>query len=190
MRAFLAIDLPRELKKRLFLLKPEAALGFKLKWVEERNFHLTLKFLGDVEEKFLEKIYNELSSKTKNFDSFELEMEEVGFFGKKSMPRVVWLGIKESKSLETLVKALNKAFKKLGFPPEREKFHPHITLFRVRSIDNFSSFEEYYKKVREKAEELKGTVFQVKELILFKSTLTSKGPYYEPLYKMELSNGQ
>jgi len=189
-RAFLAIDLPGELKKRLFLLKQEAGPGLKLKWVEEKNFHLTIKFLGDVEEKFLKKIYNELSSRTENFQPFKLEMEEVGFFGKKAMPRVVWFGIKESKPLEILVRELNRVFKKLGFPRERERFHPHITLFRVRYVDDVAGFEKYYQALRKDAEKLRGVSFEVKELVLFKSTLTSKGPIYEPLYKLEFSNGK
>jgi 2'-5' RNA ligase len=189
-RAFLAIDLPRELKAKLKRLNPGESPGLKVKWVEEENFHLTLRFLGEVEESFLTRLYKELASRIKDFEPFDLRVQQVGFFGKKTSPRVVWIGLEDSETLHRLVVSLNKGFKKLGLPFPKEKFHPHITLFRVRHISTFSEFEEYFNRVKSLAQGLEGLGFLVKELTFFKSTLTSKGPIYETLYKLELKNGK
>ncbi len=186
-RAFLAIDLPLELKKELFKLsKIDLPEGIKVKWVEEPNFHITLKFFGNVQEKMLEKLYNETQKLAKDISSFQLLVDKVGFFSGKRTPRVVWIGIKtQENTLFELQKKLKKLFKKFGFDEEKT-FHPHITLFRIKTLRNFQEFEFYFKKISQEADFIKDFTFKVKELTFFKSILTPQGPIYQPLYKVEL----
>lgn len=189
MRAFLAIDLPMELKKKLWELKEEVPPQIKIKWVELPNFHITLKFFGNISESFLEKIFKESENIIKNYQFFQLMLDQLGFFPKKKIPRVVWIGLKtQDETLFDLQKALQKIFKKLKINSEKEEFHPHITLFRVKSIENLESFKDYFEKISKKTESLKGLNFPVKELVFFKSTLLPTGPLYEPLYKIPLKN--
>jgi len=189
-RAFLAIDLPKDLKKKLHSLnqgdvQPEAQ-GFKIKWVEEENFHITLRFLGEVKTKVLKKMYKDLEEKLKGFPSFKLSLRDVGFFKRGEVPKVVWIGLSESQILPEVVHTINKTFKKYGFPLPKEDFHPHITLFRVKHISSIENFENYYEKINNLAKDLYNFSFLVREIVFFKSTLTSKGPKYEILYKIPL----
>jgi 2'-5' RNA ligase len=190
-RAFLAIDLPAELKKKLYQLSyitPPSSL--KIKWVEEPNFHITLKFFGDISENFLKKIFKESEKVVKEYVNFKLTIDTTGYFSEKGMPRVVWIGLKlETQQLFNLYQGLEKVFKKLKISDSKEKFHPHITLFRIKNLGNKGDFKEFFNKISQEAEGLKGFNFLVKELTFFKSTLTPKGPIYEPLYKVGLKDG-
>lgn len=189
MRAFLAIDLPTELKKKLSELKEEAPADIKIKWVEEPNFHITLKFFGNISENFLEKIFKESEKIIKNYQSFQLTLNQLGFFPEKKIPRVVWIGLTtQDETLFDLQKALEKLFKRLKINSDKERFHPHITLFRIKSIGNLENFKNYLEKISQKTETLKGLNFKVNELIFFKSTLLPTGPLYEPLHKIPLKS--
>ncbi len=187
-RAFLAIDLPQELKRNLFeLSKIAIPESIKIKWVAEPNFHITLKFFGNISEKILEKLFKKSQKVVENYPIFKLILTNVGFFPEKKTPRVVWIGLKtEDKTLFDLQDSLEKLFKKLKIGDSKDKFHPHITLFRVKSPGNLEDFKNYLEKLSEKAKTLEGFTFKVEELTFFKSTLYPQGPLYEPLYKIRL----
>lgn len=189
-RAFLAIDLPWELKKKIYELNylslPES---LKVKWVEEKNLHLTLKFFGNISENLLEKLYKDTLQNFQNFISFELALESLGYFPEKAFPRVVWIGLRdEERKLLEVYRILKKIFKKYKIEDSSEKFHPHITLFRIKKLGNKEEFEEYFKELNKKANLLKNLKFSVKDLTFFKSILHSSGPTYEVIYKVFLKN--
>lgn len=187
-RAFLAIDLPLELKKKLSEVKkvelPERIRG---KWVETENFHLTLHFFGNLEEKVLEKVSKKLEEFFKEFSAFSLELTEIGTFPEKGIPRVIWMGLKDpSLMLERIHEELVEVLKKLKLYEKRDPFHPHITLLRIKGIEGREEFEKFFEGLRREGQKLKGEKFPVREIILFKSELTSKGPIYTPLKKFYL----
>ena len=186
-RAFLAIDLPKDIKKELFnLSKIEIPEGIKLKWVEERNFHITFRFFGNVSEKDIKKIIKHGQKVSQDFSAFKVILDEVGMFkDRKGQPRVVWIGVKfEEEDVFGLYNELEKGFKKLKVIDRKEDFHPHITLFRVKYAD--LGFKQYLESITAQAKDLKGRSFWVKDLTLFKSTLTSKGPIYQAISQIEL----
>ncbi len=188
-RAFLAIDLPEELKKKLYeLSKLKSPETVKVKWVERENFHITLKFFGNVSEKLLEKIFKAGERVLKEETGFRLDIDEIGFFPEKGAPKVVWIGLKpENNQIFNIHKSLEKTvFKKMKLSNSKERFHPHITLFRIKKLGNKKDFEEYIQILSKNSKELKGFSFFVKELIIFKSDLTPKGPIYQCLYKIKL----
>ncbi|RLG13178.1 RNA 2',3'-cyclic phosphodiesterase [Candidatus Pacearchaeota archaeon] len=187
-RSFLAIDLPLELKKKLSALNTiNIPSSLKIKWVEEKNFHLTLKFFGNISENFLEKLYKRTQKAVKDFPFIELRIKKTGFFPEKGLPRVVWIGLdSQDDILLKLYKTLEKEFKKLKIKSSKEAFHPHITLFRIKSIGNLKEFNAYFEALSKNAISLEGFSFQVKELTFFKSTLYSTGPVYQPMYKVPL----
>ncbi len=193
-RAFLAIDLPKELKKKLhelsFIPQPET---LKIKWVEEKNFHLTLRFFGDVSESFLKKLYNRTEKVVKEIEIFKLKIGELGFFPEKANPRVVWIGIsyETGSQIEKLLKLsedLTRAFKRLKISEKKEKFHPHITLFRIKKLGNPRDFQEYFAHLQKEAEKIKNYTFYVREVTFFKSILLPKGPVYEVLQKFNFKD--
>lgn len=187
-RAFLAIDLPWDLKKKLYELSSVTfPNSLKIKWVEEENLHLTLKFFGHISESLLEKLYKETLQNFQNFTSFELAIENLGYFPEKGSPRVVWIGLKdEKKKLLEVYKILNKIFKKYKVENSSERFHPHITLFRIKKVESKEEFERYLSELSRQANLLKNLNFLVKDLTFFKSILYPSGPVYEVIYKVFL----
>lgn len=168
MRAFLAIEIPEEINK-LFrdIQKKFQRLG-KIKFTKE-PYHLTLKFLGEINEEQVEKI-KELFKEIK-FKPFELELTELGVFPNENNIRVIWVGV-EGKVNELQQQIDSKL--KLIFEKET-RFHAHITLGRVRFIEDKNKIKEILKT---KIPNLK---FEVKEFKLIKSELTPEGPKYEDI---------
>lgn len=163
MRLFIAIDLPENVKE--YLRKLQAGLP-DAKMLLARDFHLTLKFLGECDEALCRKVEEQLEQV--DFRPLELQLGEIGTFGGKN-PRVVLVGIKAPQELNELACEIEDRMKKLDFQPENA-FIPHITLARVKSTKNPEDFLEYLKKI--KIEPLK---FKIENFYLFESKLSPKG---------------
>ncbi|MFN4196961.1 MAG: RNA 2',3'-cyclic phosphodiesterase [Caldimicrobium sp.] len=187
-RAFLAIDLPWDIKKALYNLKniPEPK-EIKLKWVEEENLHLTLKFFGNISENLVEKIFKLCEKACQDIFHFRIALSEIGIFPEVGDPRVLWIGIENSsENIMDLYRKIEKALKPLKLDNKKEKFHPHITLMRIRNINNMMEFQQYVERLKKEAQKLKGLSFIVNEIVLFKSDLFPSGPKYEPLKRIAL----
>ena len=182
MRTFIAIDLPKEIKDSLAILKEQLmASGADVKWVEPQNIHLTLKFLGEVDEKKLEKIITILEEVAKNKNSFSLSISSLGAFPKLDYPRVIWLGIDEGdKESKEIAKELEEKIAKIGIPKEDKPFSSHITIGRTKSTLNREKLVQNLKTLAGGFGK-RNLACRVTKIILFKSTLTPKGPIYEAL---------
>ena len=181
MRTFIAIELPQKIKDILGNIQTDLKQTHAdVKWVQPKNIHLTLKFLGEIEESLVKTIGPILSKITREECAFSIYLSKLGAFPKLFYPRVVWIGLTNEQIVIEIAKKINKQLKKVGFLPESRPFNAHITLGRVRSASN-------RKVLTEKIEDLNASLdtltrsFQVKELILFKSTLTPQGPIYEKI---------
>lgn len=128
MRLFIAIDLPEHIKDYLReVQKKLPPAGFSL----TRDFHLTLKFLGECSQKRRERIEEALAA-LPLFASFQAMLGPLGSFGGNS-PRVVWVSVETSPVLKELASAVEKKMEGLGFPSERH-FVPHLTLARMKKM--------------------------------------------------------
>ncbi|MGH7266650.1 MAG: RNA 2',3'-cyclic phosphodiesterase, partial [Candidatus Rokuibacteriota bacterium] len=133
LRAFVAITLPPALQRSL---ESEAApLGHVIpgvSWVQATNLHMTLKFLGDVEETRVETIATGLTSAAAQVEAFDLTIRGLGAFPTLARPQVIWAGASGPR-LGALVESIERALEPLGFPRETRPFSAHITLGRVRA---------------------------------------------------------
>jgi len=183
MRAFVAIEIEAERKLITFIANLKARLATdRVKWVNMPVLHQTLFFFGDITEQQVKKIKIELAKLLLGVNSFEISLEGIGFFGDRKNPKVIWVGIKRSESLNHLHKIITKAIAPLGFTPDKRGFNPHITIGRVKSMNNP---ELLYTIV----DENKSSFFQkcsVSSVSLFKSDLTLQGPIYTLLYSEQL----
>jgi 2'-5' RNA ligase len=106
--------------------------GGDLKPVERENIHLTLKFLGDVDEGLLGEVKRVVGGL--NFEPFRMNLSETGAFPNLRRPRVIWAGVSQGgDELSAIFRELEAGFVGLGFKREGRRFSPHITIARVRS---------------------------------------------------------
>ncbi len=172
MRLFIAIELPEQVKKYLKELQEECT-GIKASFA--KDFHLTLKFLGEVPENKINKIKENLSEI--EFEKFKLTLSKVGYFPSESYIKVIWVGAEPEDKVAELQKKVDAAMQKAGFKKDK-RFKTHLTIARVRFLEDK---EEFIKKMNNLAIEKIG--FEVNSFSLIKSTLTKKGPVYEELEK-------
>ena len=171
MRLFLAIALPQQLKEKLMAVK-EGLNADGIKPVEDKNLHVTLKFLGEVKfEKLagLEKLLREIK-----FPKFMIKLHGVGVFPNSSYVRVVWVGC-ESEELKKLGRSINEV---LGSMFPKEEFTPHLTIARVRRKVDLREFLEKHKD-----EDFGG--FECASFVLKSSILSKEGPDYETVAEFE-----
>ncbi len=183
-RCFICLELPREIRD---LIDSHATAilrktGARCSTVRADNLHLTLKFLGDIEEGRIDKLSRALEGAFENAignaGAFSLSLENIGSFGGKS-PRVVWIGLGgETARLSALADSIDKAFAVHGFEREKRPFKPHLTIARVREGAEVEALSKAIREVR-----LPRREFTAERLILMKSTLSPTGSIYEPLAK-------
>ena len=126
LRLFVGIEFPPELKLRLSLLQSGIAGA---RWVDPGNFHLTLRFIGEVDEGEAADIDEALLRLKAR--RFTLQLAGVGLFG-NGKPRQLWVGVEREPALATLQGKIEQALMRIGLPPEPRKFSPHVTLARLR----------------------------------------------------------
>lgn len=196
-RTFLAIPLPDEIRASLQRLREELEpISHDLRWVDPALYHLTLAFLGDVENSRLDSIASAASEAALEFGPLPLRLEGVGAFPNPSKLRVLWAGLGGSGigDLKALQKALVQALDRVGQRPDDDRFHPHITLARSRyrprggrtsraGTPNLSRLIEQYQG-------WSGGSFEAKAIISFESILRPEGPQYQELARINLGNGK
>ncbi|MCG8650283.1 MAG: RNA 2',3'-cyclic phosphodiesterase, partial [Pirellulales bacterium] len=126
-RLFSALEIPFEVGERLAGLRG-GLMGAR--WVDPENYHITLRFAGDIDDPTAHELHSALASIS--MPSFSLMLDGLGSFGNRK-PRSVWAGIAPSDPLLTLQRANERAAQKIGLPPEARNFHPHVTLARMRN---------------------------------------------------------
>ncbi len=183
MRLFIALDLNPQNRDALTKLQDQLKKAdADVKWVEPENIHLTLKFLGEVQEEKITKIIPAIKESIAGIQPFSLEIVNLGVFPSLKYPRVVWAGIEKGKEdLKKLAERVEAAMLKLKFPKEKRGFSEHLTLGRTRSDKNRNNL----------ARQLNQTSFPVfgQDIVsvsLYQSRLTPQGPIYEKLGEASL----
>lgn len=150
--------------------------GANLKHVEPENIHLTLKFLGEIEQHKADEIAEII--REISFEPFSFKVEEVGVFPNLRRTATIWAGITDGVSdLSAVFEEVDSKMGKLGFERERRRFHPHLTISRVRSGKNRDQLVEELLAVKDQV----FGVIHVDHISLKKSVLTQKGPIYSTL---------
>jgi len=187
-RAFIAIELPSQIKAALSQLQGNlrTSKNAAVKWVNPEGIHLTLKFLGNVDEAEIPALTKALSEAVRGVAPFSLQLGDPGAFPGSQAPRVVWVGVEgEIELLRTLHNNVDRVLTPLGFPPEKRAFSPHLTLGRVR--EKASPGER--RRLGENVAVLKTgakSSFKVESLSLMRSKLTREGAVYSCLASFAL----
>jgi len=177
MRLFIAIELPDHYKKALGELRT-AIPGAR--WVAAEQIHLTLAFLGEVDEDTAGRLIAGLARIQTN--AFELGLTGTGCFPNRQRPRVVWVGVKAETRLLELAAAVHDTVLACGIAQEERPFSPHLTLARLK----FPASRELGAFL-DQQQELNFKPFSVKEFTLFQSRLTQQGALHIPLKNFPLT---
>jgi RNA 2',3'-cyclic 3'-phosphodiesterase len=189
-RLFLAVDLAINVVEQLVLLQDELAEAiatldtpFDVRWVEAPNIHLTLKFLGATDEALIPMIASTVDRLAAPLFPFEVECRGVGCFPDPRRPRILYAGLdaKGGEVLGLLEQALQRDLGELGVEADDREFKPHITLGRVKSqtAPTMETVLPNYQTMRF------GKSY-IKDIILFESLLSSRGPRYEVVHRFAL----
>lgn len=145
-------------------------------WVPQENYHLTVRFLGEVEEAKLSALFDLGEKVAQETVPFALALEVLGGFPRVKAARVLWAGPRmESPEFQRLCQRVEKAVQSLGFPPEKKEPLPHVTLARFKTPRDLRPILG--------RESLKIPVVRAEELTLMRSELRPEGAKYTPLQR-------
>jgi len=156
--------------------------GGSFKPVKLHQLHITLKFFGEVGEEKLEEISGLVKERTTGHGPFSFGLAGCGAFPNENYLKVLWVGMEDAETLVSLGTGLQKSFEGLGF--KRDRFSPHLTLFRVKSPKNKTDIQ---KVLGDHRETHFGRV-EVSKLLLMESQLTPKGPIYSVVERFPLGD--
>jgi len=185
MRTFIAIKInPEEKLLEIFSTLKKSLAGEVINWVSSENLHLTLRFLGETSQAQVGEIVKLLESISEQFQPFQFEIKGVAVFKNKIQPRVLFLSIENDFMLKKLAGEIEESVMPHGFDWEEKTFNPHLTLGRIKFIQNKDVVYSLVNK-------LKSTYIQqvtVSEIIFYQSILGSEGPTYNPIKIIKLNS--
>lgn len=177
MRLFIAALLPDEIRARMD--EYIGALKSRcegVKWEQKEKLHVTLKFLGSVDDSNVPEITSVISGIVRNYSPFETDIIGFGGFPDMRYPRILYIGLSENPELSSLQGRIDEALEPLGFPKETRGFLPHVTIGRIKSrlrIKETLPIPEKYK-------------FMIDEIAVVKSETRRDGSVYTPLHIFHL----
>ncbi len=184
-RCFVAVNLPDNVRRLMGTIIAELKkAGADVKWVDARNIHLTLKFLGNTNAALIPAIIDALGKKLSLYKPFYITIAGVGCFPSEKRPRVIWIGMEDSEILKELQQDIDLVLSSFGFAPDDRPFSPHFTIGRVKSM----------QKIRElmySFEDLRKTEFgsiEVSSIHVVKSELRPAGAEYRSLGRILLGH--
>jgi 2'-5' RNA ligase len=185
LRTFIAVDLGKPIRERLEALQRTLGRSSpEVKWVERDNLHITLLFLGEVDERDISQLCQTVANCCASHRPFEARVQSVGSFPNLRRPRTLWVGIEQGKQeLCKLHDDLEPPLLDLGcYRREERRYTPHVTLGRVRGNRPADSLAQ---ALREQQTWEGGTVL-VPEILVLSSELTPQGPIYTVLSRAPL----
>ncbi len=171
LRLFVGLTLPDEVRRQLEFLQTDLPGA---RWVPPHNMHLTLCFLGEVDRHTAADV--DLAMEAVRSPAFDLRLSGVDWFGQKargSEGRLLYVDVEKNPDLIRLQERVTSALQRFGIRPEKRKFHPHVTIARLRDI-HFDRLAGFCRRKNLFATE----PFGVEDFSLFSSVLTRDGSHY------------
>lgn len=188
-RTFVAVLIAEDLKANIAKVQEQVKkLAPDVKWVTPENFHVTIKFLGNVREDALSQVFSAVNEAAEKLAPFEMSFSGLGVFPNAAKARVVWVGIDQGcDELRRLADVVDKNLARLGYPKEDRAFKAHVTIGRVKEGkrlpgDVARSFEEI------DAGDLGSQ--RVESIAVMQSELLREGPVYSPMSESKLQGNR
>ncbi len=178
MRLFIGIPLEEKILNEINNLCYRFKDISKIKIVDKKNFHITLKFLGETDKKNIPAIMNAMEKAFKNEESFFITTNKISAFPSEKKAKVIWFNIdKNFEKIKEIFDKLEKNLVEINYPPEQKEYIPHITVARINKSKDISD------KVINLNFEFKS---KITEIVLYQSVLTSAGPIYSKIFTQKL----
>ena len=175
-RVFIAIDISEEARSKaasyVDLLK-RAARGQRVGWERSEKLHLTIKFLGDIDDRQLNDVEQAVNKVAAEVSAFRLELSGTGRFPPKGDPRILWLGVIDDGDSLAISSSLDRELSNAGFEPEKRRFSPHLTIARLREPRLSRDLAAVHEN-----NEFEPVGFEVREIIIYESKLLPTGSVY------------
>jgi 2'-5' RNA ligase len=186
MRTFIAIELPAEIQTAIAALQDDLRRArAEVSWTKPGNIHLTLKFLGEIEEGMAGAAAQACVEVTQGCAPFALSLGGTGAFPNAKQPRVLWVGFQDGVSEARRLQAqLDERLAAAGFAKEERPVHPHLTMGRVKSRRGAAELLK-----RAEAYQLPELSFVAREIVLMRSELHPAGARYTPLATAQFQAG-
>jgi len=183
-RLFAAIKITPDIKflEQIHALE-EGLQHERIKWVENQNIHITLKFFGETDEKIIPGIVAALKNVSGSSSAFTFFLKNLGIFGSSYDPRVVWVGIEPYQELVNLMKKIQQELIPLGFGPDRQNLVPHLTLGRIKGLKD----KQLFQRTIDRYSAISSSDLPAESFILYESILKKDGPTYTTLETFKLT---
>ena len=188
-RAFFAIDLPENIISNIITIqeKFKKEMPQIIKWVNPSQQHITLKFIGALKAQDIYPLQTAIQKEIKSLPSFKLNVVNIGAFPNINRPKIVWVGITDYQEVIKLFEIIESNTSRLGYKKETHSFSPHITLGRIKPIASKNELLSISQTIEDMNHYQFGEL-RVTKVVLYKSTLTPKGPIYDLLFSETLAN--
>ncbi len=186
MRLFIALPLPATVKRTLSAVQDALRDdALPLDWQTRPRMHLTLHFLGEMDDSAPERLTECMETVARRHDAFPLQLDGLGAFPSLGTPRVVWMGLQPSPALTSLQAELGGLLVRTGFPTESRDYAPHITLARLRrepSPDEREGIRTFWHRPLP----VGATTWTADRITLFLSHQDAHGLHYSPVAEARL----
>ena len=185
MRTFISIEIPENIKDNIEKSIGEMKLTLSpLKWLDKKNLHITLKFLGWVVDDKMGDMISSVTDIAKDFGSIKMHFAGLGVFPDTKHPRVIWVGVnKGNDRVKELAEKIDTRLLSEGYRKEEEReFSPHLTIGRIKEKIDAEPLSKFMGKnaMTEFGE------FTADHISVMKSTLKRSGPIYEEIKQVKL----
>ena len=201
-RAFLAVELSQELRAELAVIQqelkqriePELKRDPRISWVQPAKMHLTIKFIGDMDEQVIDSLLGAVEQAIGSQTAVNVPLERLGVFPRPHSPRVLWVGPsekwecgREAKRVTEIHGAIEQACEGLGFLLETKPFSPHLTLARIKVGERHVGVG--LDKAGALDRPLSLSSLAMESVVLMKSELKPTGSVYTRLWEARLKAG-
>jgi len=188
-RSFIALEIPKNIISQIRQVQNDIkaydfkAHDIKIRWSRPENIHLTLSFLGDIDESQILMAKNAIKVSSTQYTPLNLSAKRVGVFPNMKRPKVLWIGLGgQIDILSAIQKKLNQNLERSGFNIEKRPFKGHLTIGRIKG----GKLPGLFGDVINQYNDFKTENFICREVVLFNSDLKPTGPVYNRLFSAEL----
>ncbi len=184
MRLFIALPLEASVRDYLEnLIRDLRGQGADVKWVAAKNIHLTIRFLGETDERLIPGLASIIDDLGSRFPPVDTVTDRIGGFPNLQLPNIFWVGLKGRIDLLSQMAAeVESAVRSCGFAPGTKGFRSHLTLGRVKKTRGIGALLAYLPMLK-----IDTVPVRFDRIVLYQSTLTPTGPVYRPLHEKQLA---